>query len=132
MGKTTLVDADILAGGALIDALDRSGFVVTSALWYFDADRGEWTLLLATPIVDRLGPKTAYRRLRETLDSTRGDVTADRIAPDDIAIVSPSSQIIRAVRHGVTTGPREITDIQVSRTVFDRVFIEDAHVYRAA
>ena len=69
MVKTTLVGPDLARGEAVLDTLDAAKFPVTAALWILQKDRDDWTLVIATPVYDRLGAREAYGQLIELLSS---------------------------------------------------------------
>ena len=61
--KTALSDADIEFGRKLWHDLSANPqFPIVGALWVLD---GEWHLVIASALVDKIGARDAYRRLAE-------------------------------------------------------------------
>lgn len=126
MVKTTLVEHDIEDGGRLIQALDKNGFVVQSAFWYLLPDETEWRLLIASPVVERDGPKKAYQRIQSALG--RMDPSA-ALELQNISVVSTKDPLVRLLGRALRTGPG-ISGIRFSRNTIDGTFVEDAYIYR--
>jgi hypothetical protein len=96
VASTILVDQDVAAGQALVDALDRNGFPLNGALWYRLADPDQWRLLLISPLVDEVGPQAGYERLHTTMQGNSGTASA-RLKLDDITLVSPNDDLVKVL-----------------------------------
>lgn len=57
----------IKAGEELTRILDQMNWPVTASLWFYFAEENQWKLLLASPLVEKKGPKRAYQRIQEAL-----------------------------------------------------------------
>ena len=68
MDKTVLVDEMIGAGRKLIEALDESPFKVTAAMWFYLSENDEWRLIIASPYIDKEGPRKSYEFIQDQLD----------------------------------------------------------------
>lgn len=126
MDTTTLVKEQIEGGKKLLAALDREGFPIDAALWWYAAESEEWRFLLATPRIESEGPKEVYRRIQAIL---QGFPPEERLPLTSISVVSPNDERIKALRRLLRTGP-EISFVRLSKSVVDNLFIEDAYVYR--
>jgi len=126
MDKTVLVEKDIEDGRRLIKALDKAGFIVDGALWFYLADLDEWRFFLASPLVDKRGPKDAYASIQSVLTQLK---PPPRISLKHISVVSPSHELIRLLKKAICTGT-VISDIRFTRNTINNVFIEDAYIYR--
>lgn len=62
-----LVDEKIESGKRIIEALRRQRFSISSAFWCRMPESGYWRLVIASPMVDRIGPLAGYRSLNEIL-----------------------------------------------------------------
>jgi hypothetical protein len=62
-----LVEKQIEAGQAIVDALRNSGFPITAAFWCRIPESGYWRLVIGSKLIDRIGPLEGYRRLHEIL-----------------------------------------------------------------
>ncbi len=125
MVTATLVDRAIGVGRDVLNALDTAQVEVDVALWLFDSDSETWLLALASAQLSALGPKQAYAAIQAVLATLKPrDVTLQ-----DITVRSWDSPMIRALRTVAASGAKlEGTHIRAS--VLDRVYIENAFVYR--
>lgn len=128
MGKAALVEPDIESGAALVKALDDANIDVVSAFWLLSSDGGGWSLYVASPLVDRLGPHAVYSKIRSVMQKSQ--LAAIRI--DDISAVSPKDRIVRLFHVAIRTGKQQIGRIRFTGNVINGTFIEDAVIYRAA
>lgn len=126
MVARTLVVPDIDAGRAFVEALDTAKLPIQAALWLYNSELDRWRLTLATRLVDRLGPLETYRRLNEVWEGLPEDV---RQTLGEYSVISPADVLIRALSKTIQTGP-EISGIRMSKNVVDRVYIDDAYIYR--
>ncbi|MEX1253352.1 MAG: hypothetical protein WEE64_03335 [Dehalococcoidia bacterium] len=125
MDTRTLVDHDIIYGNDLVKALDASRFEVDAAYWYYLSDPDRWRLIIASPIVDREGPRKAYDRILTVLEG----MPSPKIAFDQVSVVSPRDHVVRSLSRAAKTGP-ETAGMRISRSTIDGVFVEDAYIYR--
>jgi hypothetical protein len=126
MDKATLVEKDIADGKLLIEALDRSKFTLSGALWFYFPKAEEWRLLLVSPLVDRMGPRKSYSIIQSVIEDFPPSFGISII---NISVTSPKSELIQLLKIAIRTGP-EISEIRFSRNTINNVFIEDALVYR--
>jgi len=124
MDQGTLVKDDVAEGAKLISALDASGFEVSSALWLYSSEHEDWRLIIATPLVDKEGPRATYRMVQRVLRKTGLNLDLRRIG-----VVSPSDSLIQVLRRAIKTDSG-ISNIRFSRNVVDGIYIEDAVLYR--
>lgn len=130
MVKTSLVEADLLAGRRLVIALDvpepnRSLFRLKAAFWLYDPESQEWRLVLATPLVDEEGPLATYKRLQRTLYS----IQPTDLSLQNISVVSPRDPLVKAVKRVSRIAPG-VQGIRVTRNSINGTYIEDAYVYK--
>ena len=130
MVKTTLVDADMKAGEALLSKLDEIEFDVRAALWFYMPDSEEWRLNFASPAVDEKGPKDAYETVQSQLPELKEELEQDyELSLQNISVVSPNDDLVKLLRTAVKTGPG-VSHIRFARNVINNMFIEDAYIYR--
>ena len=65
--KTSLSEADLLAGRRLIDALARRGIEIVAAMWLLLTEDKVWRLYLASAFVETEGPRMLYRIIESTM-----------------------------------------------------------------
>lgn len=126
MDKAVLVEKKIADGKSLIEALDRSNFTLSGALWFYFPEAEEWRLLLVSPLVDMIGPQKSYRIIQEVI---RDFPPSFGISIIHISVRSPKDRLIQLLRIAIRTGPG-IAEIRFSRNTINNVFIEDALIYR--
>ena len=128
MDTPTLVKEQIEGGRKLLAALDREGFPLDAALWWYAAEAEEWRFLLATPLVESQGPREVYQQIQAILQKLPPE---ERLPLASISVVSPNDERIRSLRRLLRTGPG-VSSVRLSKSVVDNLFIEDAYVYRVS
>lgn len=126
MDKTALVEKDVEEGKRLIEALDNAGFQVRAVLWFYLAESDEWRFVVASPLVERKGPKEAYAFVQAVLAQL---LPPSGISLEEISVVSPEYDLIRILKVAIQTGPG-ISGIRFTRNTINNTFIEDAYIYR--
>lgn len=126
MDKATLVEKDIADGKSLIEALDRSKFTLSGALWFYLSKAEEWRLLLVSPIVDIVGPRESYKIIQSVIQDFPPSFGISII---HISVTSPKDKLIQLLKIAIRT-ERGISEIRFSRNTINNVFIEDALIYR--
>lgn len=128
MVKTSLVEADLLAGWRLLIELYKAPhkalFRVKSAFWLYYAESEEWRLVLATPLVDERGPLDTYSLLQEVLF----EIQSSDLYLRNLAVISPSDRMVKAFREEmriVTWTPY----VRFTGSTLGGTYIEDAYVY---
>jgi hypothetical protein len=136
MGKDELVNMQIGAGGLLIETLDQSEFEVTAAMWFYMPENGEWRLIIASPYVDKNGPKRSYEFIQNILDQLPNNSKAalylplsDYLSLNNISVVGINNELIKLIRMTIRTG-KNISHIKFTKNVINNVLIEDALIYR--
>lgn len=56
-----LSDPMMTAGAKLVDRLDAENAEVKSAFWFYFSEDKSWKLIIASPLVDSLGPREYYK-----------------------------------------------------------------------
>ncbi len=125
--KEPLTAEMIEAGKQLTSRLDRTDFEVLSSLWLFTSETNQWRLVLASPQLDREGPKKAYTRIQAVLSQRPNEVAGLNL--QNITALSPDDPLIRLLRTAIRTG-RGLSGIRFSRNRINDTFIEDAYIYR--
>ena len=121
MVAAPLVEPFIEAGRKLVEALDRASFPIEAAVWRYFPDASEWRLVIASKLVDQVGPRETYKTLQPLLGTD--------LSLRDVSVVSPQDDFVRLLRKAIRTGPG-ISSIRFTGNTIDGVFIEDALIYR--
>lgn len=126
MDKTVLVEKQIEEGKRLIEELDKTKFTVQAALWFYMADSDEWRLLIASPYVEKKGPKKSYNFIQTVLAKLS---MPPEVSLRNISAIPPSHNLIRLIRVAIRTG-HGISGIRFTGNVINNTLIEDAYIYR--
>jgi hypothetical protein len=128
MDKTVLVDRDIEDGRSLLSALDRAGFPVEAAYWFYFAqpDLNYWRLLLATPKLDEIGLRATYAEILSVLETLPADFG---IRLGDISPMSPRAVGVSRLRHLLPSGVNE-PGTRLTGTGTRHVYLDDLYIYR--
>jgi hypothetical protein len=131
MAKAILVDQDIQAGRAVIEALDEARFPVVAALWnYADFDpegEGEWQFMIATPRVFQWGPTRTYRAIQDILLKS-----GIKHPLDNIYALSSDDPFVTNVRvYTGTDGAPFVGDRALKSTTVGNISFIQALIYRA-
>lgn len=124
MATATLVNSDIEIGRRIVAALTRAAVPVTVYLWAFVPQLQEWQFMIATPLVDTMGPLAAYGEVNKALQ--REGVFED-IRLRRIFLKSPSDKVLKSLERESRAVP-----VGAFRVVNDQIagnFVEDAYVY---
>jgi hypothetical protein len=124
MVTTTLVGPDFALGREILRGLDAEGFPMTAALWLLQKERGDWKLVIATPLRDKLGAMGAYDRLNSVLFK-------EGLNPIDIPIRLEGSRhpLIKALRK-IFGKAASVEGMRLGLQSIGGVWIDDAYVYR--
>ncbi|HXF40607.1 MAG TPA: hypothetical protein VN687_12895 [Blastocatellia bacterium] len=145
MVKTLLVDQDLTEGRRLLDRLagkeaevelslgtHRAAFVgrrdvrVRAAFWWYLAESEEWRLVIATPLVDEVGPLSAYGVIQATLSAISPPLNLDL---QNISLISPKDERVKAIKKALKIAPDPF-GVRFIRSALNGTYIEDAYVYR--
>jgi hypothetical protein len=122
--KKILVSELVADGEELVKALERHRFRIDSAFWIQpEGESGDWILVIASPVVDLVGPLVSYQRIRRALADLRDGT---QLELSDIRAVGITEQVYQSLRalaiapsvagHGPATGPHR-------NVVFERAYI---------
>jgi hypothetical protein len=115
-----LVDEQINAGRAIMDALRRDQFPISTAFWYRIPESGYWRLVIGSKLIDRIGPLEGYRRLRGILDR----LGLWNTLSGSISLLSPSDPTFRSL-HEYAQGPGQFG---IGPSELHNMF-QDAYIY---
>lgn len=125
MYKRVLVSDLLAEGQRLLEALARNRFPMVAALWSYFPESMEWRLVIVSPVVDRIGPLRAYRRIHRVLATTKPSL----LTLSDIAAFGSASQDYKNLRPMISSPGRLITGTEVN-PIQPPVVAEDAYVYQ--
>jgi hypothetical protein len=129
MVTTALVSDAIHSGRTLLRWFDSNGLRIDAALWLYDVESEEWRFTLSSESLQRMGPKAAYSAVLQLFDANPHWDQDSFIIWRNIAVIPLTHPLIKALR---ATFPKGSNDqgIRLFKTVIDRVYVEDAYIYR--
>jgi hypothetical protein len=123
MYKKVLVEDLIKDGRLLVEALERSRFPLTAAVWY-DVPESHWMLAIVSSAIDKNGPMAAYSRVQRVLQT----IQPSRLTLSDISLMSPLSPEFENLRL-LLSPPGRLRHVAATPRARSLAF-EDAYVYR--
>jgi hypothetical protein len=122
---TTLDGADIEFGKKMWQSLrNNKDFPIQGILWLLEPEAGEWHLVIASPKVDTLGPRDAYRELA----AITHDNPADSRQRMRIELISPKHPVYQALR-SIFAQTASVEGARLDNTQVGGMFIDDAYLY---
>ena len=123
MVEAPLVVPDVKFGKDVLRVLDAAEFPVSVGMWL--KEDSDWTLVLATPLYEEVGPKEAYLRLRAAL-STEGPIALGEFP---LRLEGHRNPLIKALRK--TFGKADsVAGTRLGWHTIGGVWVGDAYVYR--
>jgi len=125
----SLSESMMKAGAKLIERLDAEKSEVKSAFWLYFSEDKIWKLVIASPLVDSLGPRQYYKKV---VDANNSALEAEEVVSlNDIGVTNTANQIVQLLRSAIGTGAG-ISGIRFSRNTINGHFIEDSYIYRSS
>jgi len=128
MAATALVDkSSIDLGRRVIAALSRAGIPIAVGLWAFASESEEWRFTIATPLVDELGPLSAYKKVRKALQKAGVE---DEFPLMRIYLRSPKDRVLRLLqKESRALGNLGHEDYRLVNAAIEGSFVEEAYLY---
>lgn len=121
----SLSDLDIDFGRRLWQSLrGNKEFPISGAFWLLEPEAGEWRLVIASPRVDALGPRDAYRELAKFMR----ELPSELEQRSKIELISPKNALYRALR-SVFGQTASVEGARLGNTQVGGMFVEDAYLY---
>ena len=122
---TALDEAEIEFGKKMWQSLrGRKDFPIQGILWLWEPETGGWHLVIATPKVDLLGPRDAYRELAAITHDTPAD-SRQRLK---IELISPKQPMYQALR-SIFAQTASVEGARLGDTQVGGMFIDEAYLY---
>lgn len=121
----SLTETDLDFGKVLWNVLRRNKkFRANGALWLLQPEAGEWHFVIATPLVDEVGPRKAYEELSDITRQTPTD--SSKLLK--IELVSPRQPFYEALR-SVFGKTASVEGARLGGTQIGGRYINDAYLY---
>ena len=126
MATIELIEKNKQAARKLLDVLDHWQVQVSTALWLYLENRGEWKLVLAMPQADVNKINQTYDLIAKAIETN--DIRGLSLRQIDIR--SPSNEIVMSISKAIQLkGPQP--PVHISKSGIGDVFIEDAYILRS-
>ncbi|MCC7368036.1 MAG: hypothetical protein IT306_06415 [Chloroflexi bacterium] len=125
MDKTTLVDVDLEAGRAIVNALEARGFVIDVAAWLQDDETGVWQLAISSPDGGQIGSRPIYAAILELLPA----LSISELDLSDFYVAGPNQHIVRDLKRRVGTDDG-LHDIRFELLSVGNRLYRSARIYR--
>jgi hypothetical protein len=127
MAEETLVREDIELGRELFESLAcEASLRIEAALWW--KGRGEWQLIIATPLVHEQGRIATVRRIRQVL-SDRHASQAVRDLFERADVLSPSESGVVNIVHIGSYGKPPLNRL-IDREGVNALWVQGAYIYQ--
>ena len=120
-----LTEEMLNAGANVVRLLDKRGFLLRAALWFYLSETDEWRLFLGTPEVRTKGPKKLYRQIQGML--AKGE---DVVPLSSVVLVDSQDSLVQLL--GSVVKIDDLGGFRFSRNTIGGRFIDDAYIYRLA
>ncbi|MGH7222673.1 MAG: hypothetical protein ACRELF_05560, partial [Gemmataceae bacterium] len=128
MDKTVLVAHDFEEGARLLRALDGAGMPVVGAMWYYLPEESVWRYLVASLLVDKVGPRETYARIEAVRAGTSPSIDISLV---NISAVSPTDPLITELRiFAGTPGRPYIGGVGMRKSAIGNRYVEGSYIYR--
>jgi hypothetical protein len=116
----------VQAGEHLLRELDRHKFPAKTALWLYQEEPDEWSLVIATPHLRSVGPLKIAKSVQKVISRSE---TSIRLS--SLALVDTKDRLIKGL--STSFGKRAAASgVRLSHAFIGGRFIEDAYIYRVA
>ena len=125
MVKTALVAAEEAVGSEIVRALDQSEISIKVALWLYSSDHEDWRFALASPQLDAMDRREAYKVVHAALSAAGIPVEKT----PTLMILNMSDPFIRALRR-IFAKAKSVEGMRLGGQPIGDRFVEDALAYR--
>ncbi len=128
---TLLVQFALDDGRRFVEALhSQPEFDLNAAFWHYHSDLDRWTLIIATPIVDKAGAGAAYERIIATIDAM--EPPFQWLQFTDVYAKSPNDPLVVAARENNKPIAIASPGRFVRGTYWNEFYIDEAYLYYVA
>ncbi|MGO8819509.1 MAG: hypothetical protein ACLQVG_33160 [Terriglobia bacterium] len=121
----TLDGLDIEFGRKLWQSLrNNTEFPIQGTFWLLEPEAGEWLLVIASPKVDALGPRDAYRELAALTEN----IPANSRQLLKIKLISPRDPMYEALR-SFFAQTASVEGARLGNTMVGGMLIGEAYLY---
>lgn len=122
---TALDTTDLQFGKNIWQALRlQGGFEWNGIFWLLDPEAEQWHLVVATPLLDRLGPRRAYTMLTDLIQ--RVPATGDQLLR--ITLISPKDPLYASLQ-SVFAQTASVEGLRLGNTYIGNVVVPEAYLY---
>lgn len=122
---TTLTESDLDFGLRITKQLQTANFPFSGSFWLFDDNASDWQLIVATELVDKIGPRGTYLQLGEAISNV-GGTDFQRLR---LTVMSPQEPLYQALRKVFGT-TKSVEGARLQNTTLSGNVVPDAYLYR--
>jgi len=122
---TTLTESDLDFGKRVTEQLNAAGFAFSGSFWLFDDNASDWQLIVATDLVDKVGPRDTYLQLARAISNVGGS-DFQRLR---LTVMSPKESLYQALRKVFGT-TKSVEGARLQNTTLSGNLVPDAYLYR--
>lgn len=130
MAEKALVDSQLADSQDLLRSLDETVLKPALAAWYYYDDIDDWRFILCGKEIDLFLPgkeALAYKTVGEQLTKLNSGLSVS-----DIKFLVTKAPLISALGFIIGTGPEDISNIHLSNTTLNGIFLKEAVILRSA
>lgn len=120
-----MVEANLVAGSELVQALDRAALSTSVALWLYSPEYEDWRFVLASRRLDAAQPSEAYGLVHDALAAD--GISLERTPP--LLILKMSDPFVRSLRK-IFSKAKSVEGMRLGGQLIGDRFVEDAIIYR--
>jgi hypothetical protein len=121
-----LVNADIESGRRLVEALDRDGYDLAAAFWFYEPNAERWRLKIVPHRKVSGDPRDELIRIVRANNSLGGG----KVNTGALEVVSKDAPLVQAL--GRIARVSGIGYVRLKQNAVNGIYIDDALVYRMA
>lgn len=125
MDKTTLVTADFATGAKILKILDRSGLLISLAMWVRVPEYDDWRFVVSSHRLDDAEPAKAYGLIHDALE--RAGFPLEQTPP--LLIFRMDDPFVRTLRR-IFNKTRSVEGMRLGGQTIGERFVDDAILYR--
>jgi hypothetical protein len=108
-----------------VDSTELIQSLLNGCFWLFDDNASHWQLMIATDLVDKIGPRDTYLRLATDISKVAGS-DFQRLR---LTVISPEEPIYKELRKTFAAS-KNVPEERLQNTTLNGVAVADAYLYR--
>jgi hypothetical protein len=127
MARNLLVMFPVAEGERLVKALEEDSLDFQAAFWIQKEETEEWSLMIATHLVEEWGPRKVYERIRSVLSKLQPPL--ENMTFQDIMVISPNREPVRSLRKQIDAAKNGVSALTPAYISVEG-YKSDVYIYR--